>query len=60
MTYNTWKERQTNGSLFEKTLSLQVVKNIIVQKKGVWVYTTINVTDLELIDGQASISINLC
>jgi len=23
MTYITWKERQTNGSLFEKTLNLQ-------------------------------------
>jgi len=28
MTYITWKERQTNGSLFEKTLSLNA-KNII-------------------------------
>jgi len=26
MTYMTWKERQTNGSLFENTLSLKSVR----------------------------------
>jgi len=33
MTYISWKERQTNGSLFEKT-ELEKVKNIVVQKIG--------------------------
>jgi len=33
MTYITLKESQTNGSLFEKTLSLKG-KNIVVQKIG--------------------------
>jgi len=33
MTYITWKERQTNSSLFEKT-EPEKVKNIVVQKIG--------------------------
>jgi len=34
MTYITWKERQTHGSLFEKALNLQSVKNIVEEKMG--------------------------
>jgi len=33
MTFITWKERQANGSLFEKTLSLEA-KNIVFEKRG--------------------------
>jgi len=40
MTDITWKERQTNGSLFEKTLSLKI-KKICSAKKGVQADTTI-------------------
>jgi len=34
MTYITWKERQTNSSLFEKTMSLRREKNMEAQKVG--------------------------
>jgi len=34
MTYMTWKERQTNGSLFEKA-ELAKVKNTVVEKEGI-------------------------
>jgi len=46
MTYVTWKERQTNGSLFEKTLSLKskkycsaMMKNKLYQFQMTLVFT---------------------
>jgi len=41
MPYISRKERQTNGNLFEKTLNLQKVNNVVEQKEGLWAYTTI-------------------
>jgi len=35
MTYHAMKERQTNGSLFEKTLSFTKLKNILERKEGI-------------------------
>jgi len=38
MTYVTWEERQTNGSLFEKTLSLKSEKHCSVKRRDLSKY----------------------